>query len=108
MGAEEGVTVSDVLLPLAGVPLMVVLGEVLAVELSESDSLGVLVIPPVELLDAQLIGFFFVGGEGVEHYGAHQDYSDCESDYGNRGKIKSNHVFPAPEVGGERFAVIVA
>lgn len=44
VGVAEGVAVGDVLLPVAGLPVAVFLGEVLAVELSEGDGLGVVLI----------------------------------------------------------------
>lgn len=47
VGVAEGVAVGDVLLPTAGLPVAVLLGEVLAVELSEGDGFGVVLIPAV-------------------------------------------------------------
>ena len=55
VGAAEGVAVGDVLLPLAGVPLAVLLGVVLAVELPEGYGVGVVFVPPVELTDALFV-----------------------------------------------------
>lgn len=55
MGSAEGVAIGDVLLPLAGVPLAVLLGEVLAVELSESYGIGVVFIPCFELADTLFV-----------------------------------------------------
>lgn len=55
VGAAEGVAIGDVLLPLAGVPLAVLLGVVLAVELTESYGVGVVFIPCFELVDALLV-----------------------------------------------------
>ena len=51
----EGVAVGDVLLPASGLPVAVLLWEVFAVELSEGDGFGIVLIPAVELLDAVLI-----------------------------------------------------
>lgn len=55
VGVAEGVSVGDVVLPSTGLPVAVLLGEVFAVELSEGDGFGVVLIPVVELLDAVLI-----------------------------------------------------
>lgn len=55
MGVAEGVAVGDVLLPSAGLPVAVLLGEVLAVEMSEGDGFGIVLIPAVELPDTVLI-----------------------------------------------------
>lgn len=55
VGVAEGVALGDVLLPAAGLPVAVLLGEVLAVEVSEGDGFGVVLIPAVELLDTVLI-----------------------------------------------------
>ncbi len=55
VGAAEGVAVGDVLLPLAGVPLAVLLGVVLAVELPEGYGVGVVFVPPVELTDVLFV-----------------------------------------------------
>ena len=60
VGAAEGVVVGDVLLPAAGLPFAVLLGEVFAVELSEGDGLGVVVIPAVELFDAGFVGLLLM------------------------------------------------
>ena len=49
VGTAEGVAVGDVLLPLACVPLAVLLGVVLAVELPKGYGVGVVFVPPVEL-----------------------------------------------------------
>ena len=49
VGAAEGVAVGDVLLPMAGVPLAVLLGVVLAVELPEGYGIGIVFVPPFEL-----------------------------------------------------------
>lgn len=54
-GHGGGVAVGDVLLPLAGVPLAVLLGVVLAVELPEGYGVGVVFIPSVELTDALFV-----------------------------------------------------
>ena len=55
VGAAEGVAVGDVLLPLAGVPLAVLLGVVLAVELPEGYGVGVVFVPPFELTYALFV-----------------------------------------------------
>ena len=55
VGVAEGVAVGDVLLPAAGLPVAVLLGEVFAVELSEGDGFGIVLIPTVELLNAVFI-----------------------------------------------------
>lgn len=55
MGAAEGVAVGDVLLPLAGVPVAVLLGVVLAVELPESYGVGIVFVPLIELTDALFV-----------------------------------------------------
>ena len=55
MGVAEGVAVGDVLLPAAGLPVAVLLGEVFEVELSEGDGFGIVLIPTVELLNAVFI-----------------------------------------------------
>ena len=55
VGAAEGVAVGDVLLPLAGVPLAVLLGVVLAVELPESYGVGIVFVPPFELTYALFV-----------------------------------------------------
>ena len=44
----QGVAVGDVLLPAAGLPFAVLLGKVFAVELSEGDGFGIIIIPTVE------------------------------------------------------------
>lgn len=43
----EGVAVGNVLLPVTGLPVAVLLGEVFAVELSEGDGFGIILIPAV-------------------------------------------------------------
>ena len=55
VGAAEGVAVGDVLLPLAGVPLAVLLGVVLAVELPEGYGIGIVFVPPFELTYALFV-----------------------------------------------------
>lgn len=55
VGAAEGVAVGDVLLPLASVPLAVLLGVVLAVELPEGYGVGIVFVPPFELTDALFV-----------------------------------------------------
>lgn len=55
VGVAEGVAIGDVLLSATGLPVAVLLGEILAVELPEGDVFGVVLIPAVELLDAVLI-----------------------------------------------------
>ena len=45
MGVAEGVAVGNVLLPATGLPVAVLLGEILAVELSEGYGFGVVLIP---------------------------------------------------------------
>ena len=55
VGAAEGVAVGDVLLPLASVPLAVLLGVVLAVELPESYGVGIVFVPLIELTDALFV-----------------------------------------------------
>ena len=55
VGAAEGVAVGDVLLPLAGVPLAVLLGVVLAVEPTEGYGVGVVFVPLIELTDALFV-----------------------------------------------------
>lgn len=55
VGAAEGVAVGDVLLPMAGVPLAVLLGVVLAVELPEGYGVGIVFVPPFELTDALFV-----------------------------------------------------
>lgn len=55
VGTAEGVAVGDVVLPLASVPLAVLLGVVLAVELPEGYGVGVVFVPPVELTDALFV-----------------------------------------------------
>ena len=55
VGVAEGVAVGDVMLPAAGLPVAVLLGEILAVELSEGDGIGVVLIPVVEVLYAVFI-----------------------------------------------------
>lgn len=55
VGVAEGVAVGDVLLPATGLPIAVLLGEILAVELSEGDGFGVVLIPAVEVLYAVFI-----------------------------------------------------
>ena len=55
MGVAEGVAVGDVLLPLAGVPVAVLLGVVLAVELPESYGVGIVFVPLIELTDALFV-----------------------------------------------------
>lgn len=73
----EGVAVGDVLLPVAGLPVAVLLGEVLAVELSEGDGFGVVFIPAVELHDAVLIIVPCVGCRARHKYAAH--YADADN-----------------------------
>ena len=55
VGAAEGVAVGDVLLPLAGVPVAVLLGVVLAVELPEGYGIGIVFVPPFELTYALFV-----------------------------------------------------
>ena len=55
VGVADGFAVGDVLLLLASLPVAVLLGEILAVELSEGDSFCIVVIPVVELHDALYI-----------------------------------------------------
>lgn len=55
VGAAEGVAVGDVLLPLAGVPLAVLFGVVLTVELPEGYGVGVVFVPLIELTDALFV-----------------------------------------------------
>lgn len=61
VGVAEGVAVGDVLLPTAGLPFAVLLGEVFMVELSEGNGFGVVLIPTVELLDAVFIIALCIG-----------------------------------------------
>lgn len=51
VGADEGVTVGYVFLPASGLPVAVLLGKVLAVELSEGNGFGVVLIPEVKFVD---------------------------------------------------------
>ncbi len=44
MGADEGVTVGDIVLPASGLPFAVLLGKVLAVELPEGDGFDIVFI----------------------------------------------------------------
>ena len=55
VGAAEGVAVGNVLLPLAGVPLAVLFGIVLTVELPEGYGVGIVFVPPFELTDALFV-----------------------------------------------------
>ncbi len=55
VGTAEGVAVGDVVLPLASVPLAVLLGVVLAVELPESYGVGIVFVPPFELTYALFV-----------------------------------------------------
>ncbi len=57
---DEGVAVGDVMLPAAGLPFAVFLGEVLSVELPEGDYLGVVLMPAIKLIDALFVLVFFV------------------------------------------------
>ena len=60
VGADEGVSVGDVLLPASGLPFAVLLGVVLTVELSEGDCLGIFLMPAVKFLYTLLILVPFV------------------------------------------------
>lgn len=73
----QGVAVGDVLLPSAGLPVAVLLGEVLAVELSECDGFGVVLIPTVELPDTVLIIKPCVGCRARHKYATH--YADANN-----------------------------
>jgi len=87
VGVAEGVAIGDVLLPAAGLPVAVLLGEVFAVELSEGDGFGVVVIPAVELLDAVLILALCIGC-GVRHEdAAHYTDSDNQANYPEGGEV---------------------
>lgn len=67
----EGVAVGDVLLPAASLPVAVLFGEVFAVEVSEGDGFGVVLIPAVELLIVVLIIASCVGCRVRHKYAAH-------------------------------------
>ena len=86
--SAEGVAVGDVLLPLAVVPLAILLGIVLAIELSEGDCLGVVVIPSVELADALLVFPFGVGGGVHEHEAAGQYQADGQGHDAESGDVE--------------------
>lgn len=77
VGVAEGVAVGDVLLPSAGLPVAVLLGEILAVEVSEGDGFGVVLIPVVELLDTVLIITPCVGCRARHEYTPH--YADADN-----------------------------
>lgn len=77
MGVAEGVAVGNVLLPAAGLPVAVLLGKVFAVELSEGDGFGVVLIPAVELLDTVLIIVPRVGCRARHEYTPH--YADPDN-----------------------------
>ena len=55
VGTAEGVAVGDVVLPLASVPLAVLFGVVLTVELPEGYGVGVVLVPPFELTYALFV-----------------------------------------------------
>lgn len=76
VGVADGVAVGDVVLPATGLPVAVLLGEVFAVELSEGNSFGVVLIPVVELLDAVLIIVPCVGCRARHKYAPH--YADAD------------------------------
>lgn len=77
VGVAEGVAVDDVLLPATGLPIAVLLGEVLAVEVSEDDGFGVILIPAVELLDAVFIIALCIGSRTRYEDAAH--YADADN-----------------------------
>lgn len=87
VGVAEGVAVGDVLLPAAGLPVAVLLGEILAVELSEGDGFGVVLIPAVELPDTGLIITPCVGCRARHKYAAHYADTDNQAYNSEGGKV---------------------
>lgn len=77
VGVAERVAVGDVVLPAAGLPVAVLLGEILAVELSEGDGFGIILIPAVELPDTVLIIASCVGCRARHKYAPH--YADADN-----------------------------
>lgn len=59
VGADEGVAISDVLLPASCLPFTVLLRIVLTIELPEADCFGVFLMPAVKFLYALLVLVFF-------------------------------------------------
>ena len=60
MGADNGIAVSDVLLPASGLQFAVLLRIVLTVELPEGDRLGIFLMPVVKILYALFVLVSFV------------------------------------------------
>ena len=102
----EGVAVGDVLLPAAGLPVAVLLGEVFAIELSEGDGFGVVFIPAVELLDAVLIIAPCIGCRARHEYAAHYADTDNQADDSECRKVQSEHIGPALEIIIESLTVV--
>ena len=106
VGVAEGVAVGDVLLPATGLPVAVLLGEVLAVELSESDGIGIILMPAVELPDTVLIIVPCIGCRVRHEYATHYADADNQAYDSECRKVQSKHIGPALEVIIESFAVI--
>ncbi len=87
VGVTEGVAVGYVLLPTTGLPVVVLLGEVLAVELSESDGFGIILIPAVELPATVLIITPCVGCRAQHKYATHYADADNQAYNSECGKV---------------------
>ena len=76
MCSDEGVAVSDVLLPASGLPFAVLLGVVLTIELSEGNRFGIFLMPPIKFRDALLVLVSFVCSRVTDHDAPHQADTD--------------------------------
>lgn len=102
----EGVAVGNVLLPAAGLPVAVLFGEVLAVEVSEGNGFGIVLIPTVELPNTVLIITPCVGCRARHKYAAHYADADNQAYNSECGKVQSEYINQALEVVVESLAVI--
>ena len=102
----DGIAVGDVLLPSAGLPIAVLLGEILTVELSEGDGFGIVLIPAVELLDAVLIIVLCIGCRVRHKYATHYADADNQAYNSECGKVQPEYIGPALEVVIESLTVI--
>ena len=87
MGVAEGIAVGDVLLPAAGLPVAVLLGEVLAVEVSEGYGFCIVLKPAVKLLDAVLIITPCLRCRARHKYAAHYADADNQAYNSECGKV---------------------
>lgn len=94
VGVAERVAVGDIVLPTTGLPVAVLLWEILAVELSEGNGFGVVLIPAVKLLDAVLILASCVGCRVRHEYASHYADADNQAYDSECRKVQSEHIGP--------------